>query len=78
MRRFQAGRMMDSYNQTRQIAFEEETAFVQHENFSDLFARSNCGYHEGVDRPPILVCASLAFTVLMLAGAIYVLGFYLR
>jgi hypothetical protein len=31
-----------------------------------------------VDRPPILVCASLAITLLMLAGAIYVLAFYLR
>jgi len=27
---------------------------------------------------PISVCASLVFTALMLAGAIYVLGFYLR
>ena len=35
-------------------------------------------YPEAVDRPPISVCASLAFTALMLAGAIYVLAFYLR
>jgi len=49
-----------------------------HENFSNLLAGSDHGYPEAVDRPPISVCASLAFTVLMLAGAIYVLGFYLR
>jgi hypothetical protein len=48
------------------------------ENYSDLCAGRDHGYPEPVDRPPILVCASLAITVLMLAGAIYVLGFYLR
>jgi hypothetical protein len=39
---------------------------------------SDRSYPKGVDRPPILVCASLAITVLVLAGAIYVLAFYLR
>jgi len=39
---------------------------------------SDLDYPEAMDRPPISVCASLAFTALMLAGAIYVLWFYLR
>jgi hypothetical protein len=48
------------------------------EDFGDLCGWSDCSYPEAVDRPPFSVFAALAVTILILAGAIYVLAFYLR
>jgi hypothetical protein len=41
----------------------------------DLCGWNDCSYPEAVDRPPFSVFAALAVTILILAGAMYVLGF---